>query len=88
MNPSRRGFLKIGLAAPAVILTPGLLMPVRSLSIPSYIRYIHASYLVAFGTNSVEFTKLLYPGCKSLFDNIYAAEVKYFEHELFEDRHA
>jgi len=36
----RRGFLKtIGLVAPAVILTPGLLMPVRSIFVPPLILF-------------------------------------------------
>lgn len=90
---NRRSFLKLGVYAPAVILTPGLLMPVKtgwkSLLTPELIvrEFMHKQAdIVALGTNSIEgnFAKALWPGVKGFWDNVYAVEVRYFEHELEE----
>lgn len=92
MNSSRRGFLKVGIAAPAVILTPGLLMPVRSLIGTVY---THKPYVVAFGTWTIEGEITvqgsttwapLYPGIKTWWDEVYGVQIKEIHYkDLFKD---
>lgn len=63
MNFSRRGFLGrvalVGLAAPAVITTPGLLMRVRSLFLPTTSLIISTQAHVDFSFTDEEFKPTL-----------------------------
>lgn len=77
---NRRNFLKLGVvAAPAVILTPGLLMPVKSLA--SILRYTHAEYGLGLKVTLGEagFANALWPGVKMWWDEVYGIEVKKIE---------
>jgi hypothetical protein len=72
---NRRGFLQAILAAgvaPAVITTPGILMPVKQLWIPSSdLTAIQPSVML-----TGNFTKVLWPGVITFWGPVYYSEIQ------------